>query len=230
MGGDIDLFTAVPAGYGDGAGLPVVVVMHGASASASDFRGFGSRPVPDRCGGGGGAAVRAGRDRRRSVRVGPRAGGVDPARMLQEELPGWLPIAASTPTAERCGAGPAEGTAPCGCALGGPDWAAAWALFSPAVLADDPALADLSALPTADRLLVRHRRRLLRRRPRRRRRLPDEPEIDVYDEGGHTRVFWNDHTLDAFAPDGSGGGAGRRDRPRPAGRVEPSPTSFNPVP
>ena len=36
MGGDVDLFTAVPEGYGDGAGLPVVVVLHGASASAAE--------------------------------------------------------------------------------------------------------------------------------------------------------------------------------------------------
>ena len=41
MGGELDLFTAVPAGHGAGAGLPVVVVMHGSSASAADFRGFG---------------------------------------------------------------------------------------------------------------------------------------------------------------------------------------------
>ena len=41
MGGEVDLFTAVPAGYGDGAGLPVVVILHGASSSAADFQGFG---------------------------------------------------------------------------------------------------------------------------------------------------------------------------------------------
>lgn len=36
--GAIDQFTAVPAGFGDGAGLPVVVVLHGASSSALDLR------------------------------------------------------------------------------------------------------------------------------------------------------------------------------------------------
>ena len=39
--GDLDLFTAVPAGHGDGAGLPVVVVLHGSSASAAHLQGFG---------------------------------------------------------------------------------------------------------------------------------------------------------------------------------------------
>jgi len=29
-------------------------------------------------------------------------------------------------------------------------------------------------------------------------RLPVEPEVLTYDDGGHTRVFWNDHTLAAF--------------------------------
>ena len=38
---DVDLFTAVPAGHGDGAGLPVVVVLHGASATAADFQPYG---------------------------------------------------------------------------------------------------------------------------------------------------------------------------------------------
>ena len=40
-GQTVDLFTAVPAGYGDGAGLPVVVILHGASATAKDFQPFG---------------------------------------------------------------------------------------------------------------------------------------------------------------------------------------------
>jgi hypothetical protein len=29
--------------------------------------------------------------------------------------------------------------------------------------------------------------------------LPDPPEVAVYEHGKHTREFWNDHTLDAFA-------------------------------
>lgn len=29
--------------------------------------------------------------------------------------------------------------------------------------------------------------------------LPAEPEVATFAEGGHTRHFWNAHTLDAFA-------------------------------
>lgn len=29
--------------------------------------------------------------------------------------------------------------------------------------------------------------------------LPAEPEIASFSAGGHTRVYWNDQTLDAFA-------------------------------
>ena len=51
-------------------------------------------------------------------------------------------------------------------ALDSPDYARAWALFSPAVSSDDPALDDLSALDGVPiGVLVRDRRRLLRRRP-----------------------------------------------------------------
>ena len=42
--GDLDLFTAVPAGHGEGVGLPVVVVLHGSSASAAQLQGFGLGP------------------------------------------------------------------------------------------------------------------------------------------------------------------------------------------
>ena len=40
-GMDVDLFTAVPAGYGSGKGLPVVVVCHGATATPADYEPFG---------------------------------------------------------------------------------------------------------------------------------------------------------------------------------------------
>jgi hypothetical protein len=29
-------------------------------------------------------------------------------------------------------------------------------------------------------------------------RLPGRPDRVVYADGGHTRVFWNDHTLETF--------------------------------
>lgn len=198
MGGDLSLFTAVPAGHGDGAGLPVVIVMHGASASASELRGFGlGRFVTAAVERGAPPFVLAGTDDGPSGWV--PVPGVDPVTMLHEELPGWL--------AER--GHDAERRAVWGWSRGGygalrlaqtdPAWAAAWALFSPAVSSDDPALQDLSDLADArlgvwcgtDDGFYDDVRDVVDR-------LPTAPEIATFEAGGHTRVFWNDHTLDAF--------------------------------
>jgi hypothetical protein len=40
-GKTVDLFTAVPHGHGDGAGLPVCVILHGVSGRPNDYQGFG---------------------------------------------------------------------------------------------------------------------------------------------------------------------------------------------
>ena len=40
-GRTVDFYTAVPAGHGDGRGLPVCLVLHGASKSAKDFPALG---------------------------------------------------------------------------------------------------------------------------------------------------------------------------------------------
>ncbi|MBA2696581.1 MAG: hypothetical protein H0U62_12255 [Actinobacteria bacterium] len=123
-GTDVQLFTAVPEGHGDGEGLPVCLVLHGASATPADFEDFGFGRFLT-------AAVRAGADP--FVLAGASGGqlsweaghvpGDDPARMHDG--------------------------------------------FVDAVRA----LGD--ALP-----------------------VPADPE--VYAQGRHTRVFWNDHTLEAF--------------------------------
>ena len=199
MGGSIDLFTAVPAGHGDGAGLPVVVVMHGASASAAAFRGFGfARFLTAAVEAGAPPFVLAGTDDGPSGWV--PSGEVDPFRMLQQELPGWLEDRGFDASRRVVWAWSRGGYGALRLALEDPGYAAAWALFSPAVSADDPALADLSALagrPTAfwcgtDDGFYDDVRDVADR-------LPDEPEVAVYEDGGHTRVFWNDHTLAAFA-------------------------------
>ena len=40
-GRTVGFWTAVPAGHGDGRGLPVCLVLHGASATTADFSRFG---------------------------------------------------------------------------------------------------------------------------------------------------------------------------------------------
>jgi pimeloyl-ACP methyl ester carboxylesterase len=199
MGGDVELFTAVPAGFGDGAGLPVVVILHGASASAAEFRGFGfARFLTAAVEAGAPPFVLAGTD------DGPAgwlsAGGADPARMVHEELPGWLEHRGFDAGRRAVWGWSRGGYGALRLALMAPDWARARAFFSPAVSASDPALSDLSALDGrrlafwcgTDDGFYDDVRSVVDG-------LPDEPEVVVYEAGGHTRVFWNDHTLDAFA-------------------------------
>lgn len=198
MGGDVDLFTAVPAGHGDGLGLPVVVVLHGASASAADFRDFGlARFVTAAVEAGAPPFVLAGTD------DGPAgwvpASGVDPFTMLHDELPGWLAERGHDASRRAVWAWSRGGYGALRLAQVDPEWARAWALFSPAVSADDPALADLLPLRRTrlgvwcgtDDALYDDVRSVVER-------LPRKPEVVTYDPGGHTRVFWNDHTIEAL--------------------------------
>lgn len=198
LGSEVDLFTAVPAGHGEGAGLPVVVVLHGATASVADFQGLGfGRFLTAAVERGAPPFVLAATD------DGPDGwvpdGGTDPQAMVVDELPRWL--------AER--GYDARRRALWGWSRGGygvlrlaeahPTWASAAALFSPAVVAGDVVFDDLDTLaplplgvwcgnddPFAaavhdlvDDLTVR-------------------PEIVDFTDGGHTQVFWNDHILEAF--------------------------------
>jgi len=194
--GEIDLFTAVPYGHGDGAGLPVVVVLHGSSASAAAFQGFGlARFVTAAVEAGAAPFVLAGTD------DGPAgwlpSGDVDPQAMLRDELPEWL--AARGYDADR--------RALWGWSRGGygalryvqtqPDWATAVALFSPALSADDPSLDHLEVFeslpwglwcgtgdPFHDGAIALAEQS------------PTPPDPWVQGEGGHTRIYWNDHTID----------------------------------
>ncbi len=192
--GDLDLFTAVPAGHGDGAGLPVVVVLHGSSATAAALPGLGlPRFVTAAVAAGAPPFVLAGTD------DGPAGwvpgGGVDPQAMLRDELPLWL---------EERGFGDAR--ALWGWSRGGygalrfvqahPGWARGLALFSPALHAADPALADLSALERVPWGLWCGDRDPFHDGARALVAAAPEPETFVEGPGGHTRVYWNDHTLD----------------------------------
>jgi pimeloyl-ACP methyl ester carboxylesterase len=199
-GRDVALFTAAPAGYGAGAGLPVCLVLHGVTARPSDYRGFGLPRVLT-------AAVRRGAEP--FVLVGADGGvlwwesdesGRDsPQRMLLEEMPRWL---------EERGFD-ARRVAAWGWSMGGygalrlaearPGRLRAVAAFSPAVAPgdrvfgsaarldgtplgiwcglEDPLYPDVQALVAA---------------------LPDRAEVS-YGEGAHTRAYWNGVTLPAFS-------------------------------
>jgi S-formylglutathione hydrolase FrmB len=80
-----------------------------------------------------------------------------------------------------------------------PHWARAVAAFSPAVGEGDAVFQDIDALdPTplgiwcgTDDALFPSVQALVEA-------LPHEPEIWSYGPGGHTRIYWNDQTLQAF--------------------------------
>jgi pimeloyl-ACP methyl ester carboxylesterase len=197
-GADVELFTAVPHGYGDGEGLPVVIVLHGGTGRPHDYEGFGfgefvTQSVRD----GNEPFVLAGADG--DLLRWESSGSDDPQAMVVDEMPRWLDDRGFD----------AERRVLWGWSMGGygvlrlaesyPDFGRAVAAFSPALSPGDSVYADADALadlPLAiwcgtedmfyddDRAFVAA--------------LPNKPEIVSYSPGRHTRYFWNDHTRPAF--------------------------------
>jgi hypothetical protein len=90
-GTTVDLFTAVPHGHGDGAGLPVCVILHGVTGRPSDYQGFGlGRFLTDAVQRGAPPFVLAGADGGVLYWEPDPAGGDDPQRMMTDEMPRWL--------------------------------------------------------------------------------------------------------------------------------------------
>ncbi len=199
LGAETDLFTAVPAGHGDGAGLPVVLVLHGASSSVADFRGFGlGRFVTAAVERGAPPFVLAGTD------DGPNGwvpdGSVDPQRMLLEELPGWLTDRGFDAGRRALWGWSRGGYGVLRLVQADPGFARAAALFSPAIVPGDPvfdAPGRLARLPlgfwcgTSDGFYGAVRDFVDT--------LPTRPEVVTYAPGAHTQTFWNEHTLAALA-------------------------------
>lgn len=194
--GALDLFTAVPAGHGAGAGLPVIVVLHGSSASAAAFRGYGfARFVTAAVEAGAPPFVLAGTD------DGPAGwlpdGHVNPQAMLREELPGWLEDRGFAADRRALWGWSRGGYGALRYVQSDREWARALALFSPALHDRDPALADLTALETLpwglwcgendpfhDGAMALAEQASI------------PPDPWVQGEGAHTRTYWNDHTLE----------------------------------
>lgn len=195
----VELFTAVPAGHGDGAGLPVVVVLHGASATAADFGSFGlARFLTAAVAAGSAPFVLAGADGGVLGWEPDPDGADDPQRMVLEELPSWL--------AER--GFDADTRALWGWSMGGygalraaevaPGWARAVAAFSPALSLGGPVFAAADALRAPVGLWCGTEDDFYDAVVAFADALPVPPRIESYSEGGHTRVYWNAHTLAAF--------------------------------
>ena len=145
-GRTVDFWTAVPAGHGDGRGLPVCLVLHGASKTAADFPALGlARFLTQAVRAGAPPFVLAGATGDR-LAWRPAPGGDDPQRMVHEEVPAWC-AARGFDTAR---------IAACGWSMGGygslllaltfPGFLRAVAAFSPAVTPGDDVFSRAAAL------------------------------------------------------------------------------------
>jgi hypothetical protein len=87
-GRTVGFYTAVPAGFGDGRGLPVCLVLHGGSKTPDDYAALGlGRFLTDAVRRGLPPFVLAGAD---GGRLAWRpSGGDDPQRLVHEEIPLW---------------------------------------------------------------------------------------------------------------------------------------------
>ncbi|BCY08081.1 alpha/beta hydrolase-fold protein [Actinoplanes sp. L3-i22] len=198
-GTTVDFYTAVPAGHGDGSGLPVCLVLHGGSKRPADFEGLGlGRFLTDAVNRGAAPFVLAGA-------TGDRLawqpdGRDDPQRMLHEELPVWC--AARGYDTGRLAAW--------GWSMGGygslllaeafPRFVRVVAAFSPAVAPGDAVFRDADRLAgTPVGLWCGRSDPLFGNVRALRRELPDEPMAGTFGPGKHNFDYWSTAIPAAFA-------------------------------
>lgn len=198
-GRTVGLFTAVPDGHGDGAGLPVCLVLHGASATTADFERFGfGRFLTAAVRAGTSPFVLAGADG--GSHYWRADGSDDPQRMLTDEMPSWLSSRGYD----------ASRLAAYGWSMGGygslllaeshPSLLRAVAALSPAVAKDDPLVAGVRALdPQGLGVWCGQQDPLYDSAQAIVAAVPGGPAIAHFASGKHTRIFWNSITPEAFA-------------------------------
>ncbi len=212
-GTDVGFFTAVPAGSGDGKGLPVCLILHGASATTANYRDFGlPRFLSAAVESGVPPFVLAGVDGGvKSWRTENDDDPDDPQRMLLEEVPGWLTEAGFD----------ADRLAAWGWSMGGhgslllaeaaPGRLKAVAAFSPAVPDKASGLPDTAdgrprdVWSAVDRLDGQHvglwcgtSDALYDNVRAFAQKVPKGPAIAEWGKGAHTRRYWDRVTPDAF--------------------------------
>jgi predicted esterase len=187
----VDFYTAVPAGHGDGRGLPVCLVLHGASTTAADFAGLGlGRFLTDAVRRGAAPFVLAGAT---GDRLSWRpSGGDDPQRMVHEEIPAWC----------RARGFDVSRMAACGWSMGGygslllaeafPGFVRAVAAFSPAVSAHDDVVTAAALLRgTPVGLWCGRQDALLDDVKALAKALPEGPAMERYADGRHNFGYWS---------------------------------------
>lgn len=198
-GRDVGFFTAVPAGFGDGAGLPVCLVLHGASATTADYERFGlPQFLTAAVESGVPPFVLAGADGGRTRWEG---GGLSDhvQVMLGEEIPAWCDDRGFDTSRIAAHGWSMGGYGSLLLAANNPGWLRSVAVLSPAVgggsLAgrvdqldgdrvaiwcgtEDSFFGDVEAFAEE---------------------IPGGPAIAGFGPGRHTRGYWNTVTDDAFA-------------------------------
>jgi hypothetical protein len=199
-GREVGFFTAVPEGHGDGSGLPVCLILHGASATTADYERFGlGRFLTAAVRAGAPPFVLAGADGGRTRWVGDGAGD-DPQRMLLDELPAWCGDQGFDTSRVAAYGWSMGGYGSLLASIRNPGWLSAVAALSPAVGHDDELATRASELDpertaiwcgTADALYDSVRDMAAS--------IPGGAAIESYAPGAHTRGYWNRVTPDAFA-------------------------------
>jgi predicted esterase len=197
-GKEVDFYTAVPAGHGDGKGLPVCLILHGASATAADFDDFGfGRFLTDAVQRGARPFVLAGATGG-VLRWEPR-GADDPRAMVRDELPAWCKERGFDTSR----------LALWGWSMGGygvlrvaelyPGFARAVAAFSPACSRGDAVFQNVSKLKgTPVGLWCGLQDEIIDTARALEKALPDPKAAGSYADGRHTRRYWNRCTPAAF--------------------------------
>ncbi|MFI5844533.1 alpha/beta hydrolase [Catenuloplanes sp. NPDC051500] len=197
-GREVDFYTAVPDGHGDGRGLPVCLILHGGTARPADFAALGFQTLlTDAVRRGAAPFVLAGATGDRLA--WQRSGDDDPQRMVRDELPDW------------CAARGFDAARPAawGWSMGGygalllaesfPGFVRAVAAFSPAVAPSDPVFTGASRLAGTpvglwcglDDGLYPNTLALARA-------LPEPPAAGGYAPGRHHFAYWRTVIPSAF--------------------------------
>lgn len=199
-GQEVGFFTAVPEGSGDGAGLPVCLILHGATATTADYEAFGfGQFLTAAVQAGVPPFVLAGADGGRTFWAGD-GGSDDPQRMLHEEIPAWCDERGFDTSRMAAYGWSMGGHGTLLAAERNPGWLLALAALSPAVSPGDEVFDGAERLDggrtgiwcgTADPLQPSVQKLVAA--------IPGGPAIASFSPGAHTRGFWNRITPDAFA-------------------------------
>ncbi|GAB7051073.1 alpha/beta hydrolase-fold protein [Catenuloplanes indicus JCM 9534] len=198
-GREVDLYTAVPHGHGDGRGLPVCLVLHGGSKRPPDFAALGLGGfLTDAVRRGTPPFVLAGATGDRLAWQPSPAD--DPQRMAAEEIPAWCAARGFDPSRLAAWGWSMGGFGALLLAEARPGLLRAVAAFSPAVTPADPVFAGLTRLGdtpvglwcgTGDPLYPQVRTL--------HDALPTPPATGGYTLGRHNFTYWSTLLSSAFS-------------------------------